>query len=150
MRDTVSYISKKLRIGDSAFFASGFMIFEGFNTKVESKNYTPQTGDIAVSAKLKVYNLEGVAMEAAPVYVIRSQQEELIEDTLSSYNLYTRLAKIIPAENAAVIEFKQPSAMNDYVIMKAILFPYINVLWLGTVVMILGFLLSLYKRIKTK
>ncbi|GBL35274.1 hypothetical protein EMGBS15_08690 [Filimonas sp.] len=75
-------------------------------------------------------------MEAAPVYVIRSQQEELIEDTLSSYNLYTRLTKIIPAENAAVIEFKQPSAMNDYVIMKAILFPYINVLWLGTVVMI--------------
>jgi cytochrome c-type biogenesis protein CcmF len=84
------------------------------------------------------------------VYVIRQQQEEIIEDTLVADNLYTRLTKIVPAENAAVIEFKQPSAMNDYVIMKAILFPYINVLWLGTVVMILGFLLSLYKRIKTK
>ena len=77
-------------------------------------------------------------------------QEEIIEDTLVADNLYTRLTKIVPAENAAVIEFKQPSAMNDYVIMKAILFPYIHVLWLGTVVMILGFLLSLYKRIKTK
>jgi len=150
MRDTVSYTSKMMKIGDTAFFASGFMIFEGFNTNVNSKNYVPQTGDIAVSAKLKVYNLEGVATNASPVYVIRQQQEEIIEDTLVADNLYTRLTKIVPAENAAVIEFKQPSAMNDYVIMKAILFPYINVLWLGTVVMILGFLLSLYKRIKTK
>jgi len=150
MRDTVSYTSKMMKIGDTAFFASGFMIFEGFNTNVNSKNYVPQTGDIAVSAKLKVYNLEGVYNNASPVYVIRGQQEELIEDTLVADNLYTRLTKIVPAENAAVIAFKQPSAMNDYVIMKAILFPYINVLWLGTVVMILGFLLSLYKRIKTK
>ena len=150
MRDTVSYTSKTLKMGDTAFFSSGFMIFEGFNTKVTSKNYIPQTGDLAVSAKLKVYNLEGVARNASPVYVIRQQQEELIEDTLTANNLFTRLVKIIPSENAAVIEFKQPSAMNDYVIMKAILFPYINVLWLGTVVMILGFLLILYKRIKTK
>ncbi|HOZ52132.1 MAG TPA: cytochrome c biogenesis protein CcsA [Chitinophagaceae bacterium] len=150
MKDTVSYTSQKMKKGDTAFFASGYMIFEGFNTEVNSKNYIAQTGDIAVSAKLQVYNLEGLATPTSPIYIIRNQQEEMIEDTLSSYNLYTRLSKIIPDENAAVIEFKQPSAMNDYVIMKAILFPYINVLWLGTVIMILGFLISLYKRIKTK
>ncbi len=150
MRDTVSYTSKKMKIGDSAFFASGFMIFEGFKTDVKSKNYNPQTGDIAVGAKLKVYNLEGVAIPASPLYIIRNSQEEMIEDTLSAYNLYTRLTKILPNENAAMIEYKQPSAMNDYVIMKAILFPYINVLWLGTVIMIFGIFLSLYKRIKTK
>jgi len=32
------------------------------------------------------------------------------------------------------------------VIMKAILFPYINVLWIGTVIMIIGFGISLLKR----
>jgi cytochrome c-type biogenesis protein CcmF len=74
----------------------------------------------------------------------------LIEDTVSNLNLYTRLKRILPNENAAEIEYKQPSAMNDYIIMKAILFPYINVLWLGTIVMIFGFFISLFKRITSK
>ena len=89
-------------------------------------------------------------MESRPVYVIRNQNEIVIDDTISNLNLYTRLTKIIPAENAAMIEYKQPSAMNDYIIMKAILFPYINVLWIGTVIMIIGFLISMYKRFTIK
>jgi cytochrome c-type biogenesis protein CcmF len=78
--------------------------------------------------------------------VIRNQDEVLIEDTIKEYNLYTRLSKIHPDDGTAVVEIKQPSAMNDYVIMKAILFPYINVLWIGTVIMIIGFGISLLKR----
>lgn len=148
--DTSKYTSQKMKKGDTAFFASGFMIFEGFNTEVKSPNYKAQTGDIAVAAKLKVYNLEGKSKLIEPVYIIRNSQEEILEDTLSSFNLFTRLSKILPDEEAALIEYKQPSAMNDYVIMKAILFPYINVLWLGTIIMILGFGISLFKRIHSK
>ena len=39
--------------------------------------------------------------------------------------------------------------MDDYIVMKALIFPYINVLWLGVVVMVIGFFLSFYNR-KTK
>jgi cytochrome c-type biogenesis protein CcmF len=151
IKDTVSYTAQKMRKGDTAYFNTGFMIFDGFNANnIEQPNYTAQSGDIAVAANLKVYNMEGNALTAQPVYVIRNQQEEIIPDTLKLFNLYTRLTKILPNENAAMIEFKQPSAMNDYIIMKAILFPYINVLWLGTVLMIVGFGISLYKRIFSK
>lgn len=122
MDDTTSYTSTKVKQGDSIFFASGYMIFSGFETDFVSTNYQAETGDIAVAAKLSVYNLEGKKMESRPVYVIRNQNEIVIDDTISNLNLYTRLTKIIPAENAAMIEYKQPSAMNDYIIMKAILF----------------------------
>lgn len=150
MKDTVGYTSKKMQKGDTAFFASGYLVFDGFSTTVRSANYKPMTGDIAVEARLRLFNLEGKVSEARPVYYIRGQEEFMIEDTSGQHRLYTRLSRIIPAENAAMIEFKQPGAMNDYVIMKAILFPYINVLWIGTLVMIIGFLLSLYKRITVK
>ncbi len=125
------------------------MIFEGFNT-LPDRPFDKQQGDIPVSAKLKVYGLDGQSVNAAPLYVIRGNEEVLIDDTVSNFNLYARLSKIIPAENAAMIEYKQPSAMDDYIIMKAILFPYINVLWIGTVLMILGFGISLMKRIQAK
>jgi cytochrome c-type biogenesis protein CcmF len=149
-KDTSTYKTKKVVAGDSIYFASGFMIFEGFDTKKMSSNYKPQTGDIAVSAKLKVYNLEGMTQESYPTYVVRNQSEMILDDTVKDFNIYTRLSKILPSENAAMIEYKQPSAMDDYIIMKAILFPYINVLWIGTILMILGFLISLFKRIQSK
>jgi cytochrome c-type biogenesis protein CcmF len=47
-------------------------------------------------------------------------------------------------------EYKQPSAANDYVVMKALVFPYINVLAIGTVVMALGTLLALISRLRGK
>jgi cytochrome c-type biogenesis protein CcmF len=126
------------------------MIFDGFDTKAFNVNYKPEISDIAVAAKLNVYNLEGKQQVSLPTYLIRKQGEILLEDTVKDFNIYTRLTKILPNENAAIIEYKQPSAMDDYIIMKAILFPYINVLWIGTIIMILGFFLSLLKRIKAK
>jgi cytochrome c-type biogenesis protein CcmF len=148
--DTTSYKTQKVKAGDTIFFSNGYMIFEGFDTKAKNKNYIAQTGDIAVGAKLSVRNMEGAMFASLPVYVIRGQNEMIVEDTIAALSLYTRIKKIIPNENAAEIEYKQPSAMNDYIIMKAILFPYINVLWIGTIVMIFGFLISLWKRISTK
>ncbi|MBK7139172.1 MAG: hypothetical protein IPH74_09155 [Bacteroidetes bacterium] len=37
--------------------------------------------------------------------------------------------------------------MPKYIIMKAIIFPWINLLWLGSLFMVAGFLISMYKRI---
>ncbi len=148
--DTTSYESKKVKTGDSLFFANGYMIFNGFETREHNKNYANQPGDVAVSAKLDVYALDGTKYQSNPTYYIRNQAENLVEDTVRQFNLYVRLSQILPNENSANIEYKQPNAMNDYVIMKAILFPYINVLWIGTVIMILGFGISLYKRITVK
>ncbi len=150
MGDTSQFKSKKVKTGDSIFFSNGYMIFDGFNTQAASNQYQAINGDIAVSANLRVYNLEGNLEKSNPIYVIRGNEEMVIDDTIKTYNLYTRLSKIIPSENSAIIDYKQPSAMEDYIIMKAILFPYINVLWIGTILMIVGFLISLYKRILAK
>ncbi len=36
----------------------------------------------------------------------------------------------------------------DFIVLKALIFPYINVLWLGIVVMIVGFVMSIRQRMK--
>lgn len=150
MTDTSSFKSKQVKAGDTIFLANGFMLFEGFDTKNFNKNYEPQMGDIAVSARLSVVNMNGMKGGALPTYVIRSQSEQMIQDTIPNFDVYVRLSKIIPDANAAVIDYKQPNSLDDYIIMKAIVFPYINVLWIGTIMMIIGFFISLVKRIRTK
>ena len=69
---------------------------------------------------------------------------------MKSMLLYTRLDKILPDKNAAQLMIKQSNPMDDYVVMKALVFPFINVLWLGIVVMVLGFFLTAWNRVTKK
>jgi len=147
--DTNSFKHTIVKKGDSIFVNNGFAIFEGFTTQLEKRNITTQAGDIAVGAKLSVYNLKGKQIEALPIYLIHGQEEVFINDTLASMQLIMQFAKINPKEETADIAIKQNNSKDDYIVMKALIFPYINVLWLGVVVMVIGFFLSFYNR-KTK
>lgn len=147
--DSNQFKSKQVSPGDSIFVSNGYLIFKGFNTRIQNKNYQAREGDIAVAADLEFYDLSGKRETADPVYYIRERLETSITDTLAA-GIQTRLVKIIPDQNAAEIEYRQASAMDDYIIMKAIKFPFINVLWLGTVLMVLGFGISLIKRFQAK
>ncbi len=148
-QDTVSYTKQTLKMGDTLYFKNGYLVYNGLNRKISNPNYKALASDIAVGANLNAYNLEGKVTNIEPVYFIRGNTENRVDDTLKDYNLFVRFAKLNMDANKSVdIEFKQPSAENDYVVMKAIVFPHINVLWIGTVIMILGTLLALIKRIQ--
>jgi cytochrome c-type biogenesis protein CcmF len=147
--DTMQYSKQTVKPNDTLYFSNGFLIYKGFGKQVGNKNYIVQQGDIALSAKLDAYNSEGKTTSLEPVYFIRGQNQMRIEDTLRDYNLYVRIAKInMDANNTIDIEFKQPAAENDYVVMKAIVFPHINILAIGTVLMSLGTVLALFRRMK--
>jgi cytochrome c-type biogenesis protein CcmF len=45
---------------------------------------------------------------------------------------------------------RESNAVMRYITLKAYGFPYINVLWAGTVIMVIGFFLSMYRRLKEK
>jgi len=48
------------------------------------------------------------------------------------------------------IGVKESGAITDLITLKVYLFPLINVLWLGVVVMTIGFLMSIRQRLLTK
>lgn len=146
--DSTTYKKHTVKRGDTVFVNRGYMIFEGFNTSVNNKHYTPQAGDIAVSANLTLRDLLGDSMTVSPVYFIRDNFEQYIEDTLAERRTYVRLSKILPDQDAAELMIRQPE--EDYIVMKALLFPYINVLWLGIIVMVCGFFISMANRITKK
>ena len=145
--DTSAYQSHEVQAGDTVYANTGYIIFNGFDTEVSNPQYKPQNGDIAVTAKLSVYDLSGLKDSLSPVYYIRDGYEYHLEDTMKSMLLYTRLDKILPDKNAAQLMIKQSNPMDDYVVMKALVFPIINVLRLGIVVMVLGFFLTAWNRV---
>jgi cytochrome c-type biogenesis protein CcmF len=148
--DSTKYKAHKVQKGDTVYANRGYIVFEGFNTNVEDERYVKQDGDVAVSAMLTIRDLTGKTEKSNPVYYIRNNTEHYIEDTLPERNMYIRLGKIIPEENAAEIMLRQSGDDNEYIVMKAILFPYINLLWLGIIVMVFGFFVSMWNRMTKK
>jgi len=137
-----------MHIGDTAFLNNSYIVFTGFNTQVNDTRYHRENGDIAVAAQLSMYDEHNkLSGQLNPVYYIRQQFEYQVDDTLRSPETFVHFSRILPKENAAEIKIKQASGSGDYVTMKALVFPYINVLWFGVMVMVLGFLISIRKRI---
>ena len=60
------------------------------------------------------------------------------------------LNKIIPEENKIDLQIAEVEVQPDFIVMTAIVFPYINILWLGIIVTILGFVISLVRNLQKK
>ncbi|MCB9065180.1 MAG: cytochrome c biogenesis protein CcsA [Chitinophagales bacterium] len=148
--DTGAYKKHVVKIGDTFFVNRGYVVFDAFDTRLDDPRYEAKDGDIAVAARLTLRDLDGNENKLAPIYYIREGMENTVEDTVADRKLYVRLSKIVPDENAAELMVKQAGDDADYIVMKALLFPYINVLWLGIIVMVIGFFIAMVNRITKK
>ncbi|MBS0029075.1 cytochrome c biogenesis protein CcsA [Chitinophaga sp. 22321] len=149
--DTTPYITHEMKQGDSVFFSKGFIVLKGLNTKPESRNYVAQSGDLAVGAELEVFTQTDDHFKLQPVYFIRdSSYQYSVEDTLAPLGLNVRFSKIMPAENKIELKVKEAAGFSDYIVMKAMIFPYINVLWLGILITIFGTAMSIYQKVRRR
>jgi len=81
-----------------------------------------------------------------PVYLVREVVATSVPARVEKNSVSFSVIKILPQENKLQILVEQK--LNKFIIMKAIKFPFINVLWLGCFVMVFGILLSMLRRKK--
>ncbi len=134
--------------------------FLQFVSQPNLDHFQPQEGDIWVSALLES---QGQTME--PVFLIRGNQPGGIRDEISSLGLYAHLVSLNPQTNEATLRVaKTPptqalsipiavapkSYRTDYITLQAIEFPGINLFWFGAIAMMLGLLISLFVRMRSR
>lgn len=63
--------------------------------------------------------------------------------------LKLRFSKVIPEnKKVEIMVYQQPESKKKFIVMKAIQFPYINFFWAGTIIMVIGFFMSILRRKK--
>jgi cytochrome c-type biogenesis protein CcmF len=129
--------------GEQFYVADFVTYFDGAEVLKELDGYTLQEGDVAVKAKLRIldYDVEKVL---EPTFIVRDNQVGKLPVIDSELGIKISLENILPDQNKFV--FKVNQYQKDYVVMKAIVKPYINVLWIGTIVMLLGFTVAIFRR----
>ncbi|WP_295794129.1 cytochrome c biogenesis protein CcsA [Mucilaginibacter sp.] len=139
-------VPHQIAVGDTIHYRDGDIILKSLNREVKVQNIPITGNDVAIGAKLEVIS-HNKKYEAEPVYMIKNKSVFDFARKVEDAGLKLRLSKIIPAENKVeIVVYQQPQNKKPWIVMRALDFPYINFLWSGTIIMIIGFLMSIRRR----
>ena len=158
--DALGYQSFTFKKGQTIHLNGLDITFSGFNKNPDHPGYEPKEEDIAIGAIFNVNNGEGQAYKAEPLYLIRNSSPFNLKDEIRELGLHVRFTKINPeTEEIEVfiaqrenrlenipIELAKKSFRSDYIVLEAIVFPGINLFWLGTTMMMAGLAVSMFRR----
>ncbi len=148
LKDTASFRYKPVNEGDTVFYSNGFVVVDRLLAANRFDSKDLPLVDSAWLSELSVYSKEGRKFSATPAYFIKDGGASGKTDSIMEQNLVLTLVK--QPSGAVELGVKESDALMRYITLKAYRFPWINLVWLGTVIMVIGFMISMYFRIKSK
>jgi len=143
--DTAQFKNKLLNIGDTMYYSSGYMVLEKVTLNPRNGKYTFSENDTAIMAELKIKSSDGRSFQALPVFQLRNNQPKYFVDTVFAQGLAVRISRI--SNKHLEIGLKESSQLSPFVALKILQFPFINLLWMGTLLMVTGFIMSIVRRV---
>lgn len=138
----------QFKIGDTLSLGNFRYILKGVSQNPSETGYFAEKGDIALGARIEISSQQE-KYYAMPLFIISKGSVYLKDTVLEKPGLKISLSKINPSEEKFQIEVtERKNKMQDFIVMKAIIFPGINILWTGCILMALGTGLAVYQRIK--
>lgn len=162
--ESLKYQPVKFKVGETQTVLGYKIRFANPEKDINHPNYHAQPGDIAVAARLEITAPDGRTAEAHPVYLIRGNQPFSMKDELPQFGLHLGFSAIDPNAGVFTIGVAQSSkeqrtipldiaenvTRSDYIVLEAIIFPGINFVWAGSLLMLLGLAVSLWRRFSNR
>jgi cytochrome c-type biogenesis protein CcmF len=143
-KDTATFKTVSTAQGDTVFYSKGFAVVEGVASYKNIPGVQLGAADSASVATLKIFSKTGSVYTGKPILVTKGGERFPQTDTLAAESLVVQLQKV----DGQKIELgiKESSSIMQYVTLKAYKFPFINLVWLGTIIMVAGMIVSLFHR----
>ena len=143
--DTAQFKEVQLKEGDTAFYGHGIFILNQVVKNPANSKYHYNANDVALMADITVISKDSMRYKALPLIKVDSFGISQVDDTVFAQNLYVRFLGV--SDNKKIkIGVKESDKLIDFVTVKAYVFPYINLVWLGLIIMALGLVMSMIKR----
>lgn len=161
MDDALSYEPLTFKNGETKTWKDLTLTMQGIDRNVNHPNYKAEEGDIAIQGIFRITK-KGIADHIArPLFFIRDGSPLNMKAFIPDLGLHLKLERIDPEKEefyvyvakssdvpGLAVEFAKDVPRNDYIVLEAILFPGINLFWSGSLIMLLGMFLGLYKRLR--
>ena len=137
--------------GDTVVYQRHFVIMDSLKVNASLDEETGEMARIELTAKMRVVNILGEETEINPSYILEgsvlSHEDAVLENPpikIRFSDIDTETDKIKVTAWTMVDEDEKP-----FIVLKAIVFPLINLLWLGCVLMAVGTGIAVWQRIKS-
>lgn len=140
-----------MKMGDTIFSSNAIIILDSLSTKFNRSKYNITNSDLAVKACLRVLDVNKHKYEVNPIYYLEQNVPQTKPADLKELGLRFAFTKIDPVQEKVEIVLQEKSEnIKDFIVMQAMIFPYINVLWTGCLVMIIGTVIAIVERLRKK
>jgi cytochrome c-type biogenesis protein CcmF len=138
----------KVAEGDTVHTSSGIITVKAINSKPVAKDLVLGKDDFAAGLPLEI-NANGKIYNVEPLFLIKGNNTFDFARKLDNLDIKVRFTKVLPDEKKVELQvYEKPQQSKDWLVFKAIEFPFINLYWVGTIVMVIGFLISIFRRNK--
>lgn len=136
---------------DTLYATNSIIIVDSLKTNVSQEEYQKNDSSIIVTAVLKAYDIDTKVRYAYPKYKLVKDHVDPITDSIPELGLRFTFWKINPTDGSLeILMSEKKTNQQDFIVMEAYMFPYINILWLGCVVMVAGTALAIWQRLKNR
>ncbi|MDX2195481.1 MAG: cytochrome c biogenesis protein CcsA [Cytophagales bacterium] len=134
-------LQKTLALGDTFLINDYYSVFENIERINEVEGIKLQPADAAVKATIKVLgSYTDVVLE--PIFVIHHQMIGRIPDYDEGLGIKAALMNIDPQNGKFTLSIS--TTQRDWVILKAMEKPLIDLLWGGALLVVIGFVIAIY------
>lgn len=143
-----------LKQGDSVVYSKHFFFLDSLMVNANTSIQSEKALDIMLIAKIRMQNMQGEFTYGDAIYAVKNNLAQsfplFIEDQGLKYKFL--FSEVNPEAGSIQIKaYEHIDNEKPFIVMKAIIFPYINILWIGTVLMALGTgmgTIQLFKKVK--
>lgn len=145
--DTTSFTNREISVGDTLFYSNGLIILNKVSVNPTEQVALYSQGETTLFLDIAVLSKDGRRYTATPGIAVAGNEFRPIPDTVTAQSLILKFNKVKDEKKGLLeIGIKESGAITDLITLKVYEFPMINVLWLGIVVMVVGFVMSIIQR----
>ena len=142
--------TQNLHIGDTVFLKRAILIVDSLKQASPIKHEELMPDDIAVEVALTLWDFDTKTHKMSPVFVLRDSSKVFsIPSINEDLGISISFDRIYPNNGSIDLTFiEKKSEQKEFIVMQAVLFPYINLLWLGCLIMSIGIIISIRNSIR--
>ena len=143
--------TKELQRGDTAVYNQHFIILDSLKVNA-GMNDERQIERIRLTAVLRIVNVMGQEFKARPVYMLEGNMQSSEDVVMEEQGMKFQFADVNTETNEMKIKAwtKQDEDEKPFIVMKTIVFPFINLLWAGCILMTIGTFIAVWQRVRRR
>jgi len=131
---------RPMNVKDTLMIDRNFVIFDDVKTTMANND----VNNASITAKFKILSMKEGELDTEIKYEIVNGELQQTDGVIEPLNLKLRFEGV--ATDSKAIHVGIYEKQQDYIVMKAIIFPFIGILWFGIVIMFSGLTYSIMRR----